>query len=152
MEEYTTPFAGLTPTQLPRLGAGYFSGRDAFGRNEKEPLSGQVSPLLTWTHSPGVLKLPSRLYFQTAPKSAGYEAVLKEEENPRALDLTYVCDATTRRAANISRALVSVQLRQVRSQIFFCIFSIVCSFYNFVYFAIRVRADAVRIPSQLVIE
>ena len=82
---------------------------------------------------------------QIAP---AYEAVLKVEENPRALDLTYVCDATTRRAAKTSRALVLVQLRQVRGQIFFCIFSIVCIFYNFVYFTTRavdfLRPDTLR--------
>jgi len=54
VEEYTTPFAGLTPTRFPRLGAGYFKWRDAFGRYEIETLIGTGLSPADLDSQPGV--------------------------------------------------------------------------------------------------
>ena len=117
VEEYTTPFAGLTPTASAAR-RGLFQWRDAFGRSEIKPypadrflpLSRQVSPLRTWTHS---LESETPLAFvfpNSAQPAPAEDAVLNEDVIPRALSVNYVCDATTRRVANISRALILVQL------------------------------------------
>ena len=64
---------------------------------------------------PGLTALESEtplafVFPNSAQPAPAEDAVLNEDVNPRALSANYVCDATTRRVANISRALILVQL------------------------------------------
>jgi hypothetical protein len=74
VEEYTSPGRRTNADALPRLGAGYFSWRDAFGRSENKPYLTGSPPISTGlspadlNSQPQTLKLPSRLYNQTVPK------------------------------------------------------------------------------------
>ena len=127
-------------------------GGDTSGRSENKPYLTGFSPYLdrplpcgpgltaSEPETPLAFVLPNCA--QIAP---AVEAVAVRRRNPRALDLTYVCGATTRRAANTSRAIVLVQLRQPQALNFFCIFSIVCSFYNLYILQSAVRAEAIHL-------